>query len=90
MRLEHQREATDQLAIGNVIDRPSQLDFDGLGMSRGVFAPAIEYHDGTFYVVNTAVDSGGNFIATAKDPQAVIEYFTKLKWVIEVVAMGPS
>lgn len=54
--------------IGHVIDRPSQLDFDGLGMSRGVFAPTIEFHDGTFYVVNTAVDSGGNFIATAKDP----------------------
>jgi alpha-N-arabinofuranosidase len=54
--------------VGNVIERPSQLDFDGLGVSRGVFAPAIEYHDGTFYVVNTAVDSGGNFIATATDP----------------------
>jgi xylan 1,4-beta-xylosidase len=54
--------------IGHVIDRPSQLDFDGLGMSRGVFAPTIEYHDGTFYVVNTSVDAGGNFIATAKDP----------------------
>jgi alpha-N-arabinofuranosidase len=54
--------------VGHVIDRPSQLDFDGLGMSRGVFAPTIEYHDGTFYVVNTSVDAGGNFIATAKDP----------------------
>ena len=54
--------------IGNVIDRPDQLDFDGLGTSRGVFAPAIEYHDGTFYVVNTAVDSGGNFFSTAKNP----------------------
>ena len=30
--------------VGNVIDRPSQLDFDGLGMSRGVFAPTIEHH----------------------------------------------
>jgi alpha-N-arabinofuranosidase len=54
--------------IGNVIDRPSQLDFDGLGMSRGVFAPTIEFHDGTFYVLNTAVDSGGNFFVTASDP----------------------
>ena len=54
--------------IGNVIDRPSQLDFDGLGISRGVFAPAIEFHDGVFYVLNTAVDSGGNFIATATNP----------------------
>ncbi|HEV7717336.1 MAG TPA: glycoside hydrolase family 43 protein, partial [Steroidobacteraceae bacterium] len=54
--------------IGNVIDRPGVLDFDGLGTSRGVFAPTIEYHDGTFYVVNTAVDSGGNFFSTAKNP----------------------
>ncbi|HEY5803783.1 MAG TPA: glycoside hydrolase family 43 protein [Lysobacter sp.] len=54
--------------VGNVIDRPSQLDFDGLGMSRGVFAPTISYHDGTFYVLNTAVDSGGNFLATATNP----------------------
>lgn len=54
--------------VGNAIHRPGQLDFDGLGMSRGVFAPAIEYHDGTFYVVNTSVDAGGNFMVTAKDP----------------------
>lgn len=54
--------------VGNAIERPSQLNFDGLGMSRGVFAPAIEYHDGTFYVINTSVDSGGNFFVTAKNP----------------------
>ncbi len=54
--------------IGNVIDRPTQLDFDGLGVSSGIFAPTIEYHDGMFYVVTTATDSGGNFIATARDP----------------------
>ncbi len=54
--------------IGNVIDRRAQLDFDGLGVSRGIFAPAISFHDGLFYVVTTAVDSGGNFIATARDP----------------------
>lgn len=54
--------------IGNVIDRPTQLDFDGLSVSRGIFAPAISHHDGVFYVVTTAVDSGGNFIATARDP----------------------
>ncbi len=54
--------------ISHVIDRPSQLHFDGLGMSRGVFAPTIQHHDGIFYVVTTAVDAGGNFIATAKDP----------------------
>jgi xylan 1,4-beta-xylosidase len=54
--------------IGHVIDRPGELNFDGMGMSRGVFAPAISYHDGIFYVINTAVDNGGNFIATATNP----------------------
>ena len=28
--------------VGHVIDRASQLKFDGLGISRGVFAPTIE------------------------------------------------
>lgn len=73
--------------IGNVIDRPSQLDFDGLGMSRGVFAPAIEYHEGTFYVVNTAVDSGGNFIATAKDPAGP---WSDLHWLPTIGGIDPS
>ena len=31
-----------------------------------------------------------DFIATAKDPDALIDFFTKLKWVIEVVAKGPT
>jgi len=31
-----------------------------------------------------------DIIATAKDPVALIDYFTKLKWVIEVVAKGPT
>jgi len=31
-----------------------------------------------------------DIIATAKDPEALIDYFTKLEWVIEVVAKGPT
>src|SRR5205814_3600734 len=31
-----------------------------------------------------------DIIATAKDPGALIDYFTKLRWVIEVVAKGPT
>jgi alpha-N-arabinofuranosidase len=52
--------------IGSVIERPSELDFYGLGISRGVFAPDIAFHDGLFYVINTAVDSGGNYFVTAR------------------------
>ena len=29
--------------IGNIIDRPEQLDFEGGGVSRGLFAPTIRY-----------------------------------------------
>jgi DNA polymerase (family X) len=31
-----------------------------------------------------------DIIATANDPEALIDYFTKLRWVIEVVAKGPT
>jgi DNA polymerase (family X) len=31
-----------------------------------------------------------DIIATAKDAEALIDYFTKLRWVIEVVAKGPT
>jgi DNA polymerase (family 10) len=31
-----------------------------------------------------------DIIATASDPDALIDYFTKLKWVVEVVAKGPT
>jgi xylan 1,4-beta-xylosidase len=54
--------------LGHVVDRPGQLKYDGLGVSRGIFAPALSYHDGTFYVVCTMVDAGGNFVMTAKNP----------------------
>jgi alpha-N-arabinofuranosidase len=54
--------------IGNVIERPNEVSFDGLGVSRGMFAPTIRFHNGLFYVVCTSVDAGGNFLAVAKDP----------------------
>lgn len=54
--------------LGHAIDRPGQLDFTGLGTSRGVFAPSIAHHGDTFYIFNTAVDNGGNYYLTAKNP----------------------
>ena len=73
--------------VGNAIHRPGQLDFDGLGVSRGVFAPAIEYHDGTFYVVNTSVDAGGNFIVTATDPAGP---WSDPFWLPDIGGIDPS
>jgi xylan 1,4-beta-xylosidase len=73
--------------IGHAIHRASQLNFDGLGMSRGVFAPDIEFHDGTFYVINTAVDSGGNFFVTAKNPAGP---WSDPVWLKEIDGIDPA
>jgi len=54
--------------IGNAIDRPGQLCFDGHRISEGLFAPTIRYNRGTFYILCTLIKTGGNFIITAKDP----------------------
>jgi alpha-N-arabinofuranosidase len=73
--------------VGNVIERPSQLDFDGIGLSKGVFAPDIEFHDGTFYVLNTAVDSGGTFLSTAKSAAGP---WSDPVWFKDVEGIDPS
>jgi alpha-N-arabinofuranosidase len=64
----HSRDLVHWTQIGNVIDRPTQLDFSGQRVTRGLFAPAITYHDGVFYLVCTLVDGGGNFLVTATNP----------------------
>lgn len=56
--------------IGNVLNRPEQLQVNGLEITnRGTYAPTIEYHNGTYYVTCTEVGNRGNYIVTAKDPQ---------------------
>ena len=64
----HSTDLVNWTQLGHVIDRPDQLNFDGLGITRGLFAPTISYHDGTFYVICTLVRRGGNFMVTATDP----------------------
>lgn len=83
----HSRDLVNWTQIGNVIDRTGMLDFSGLGLSRGVFAPTIEYHDGLFYVANTCVDCGGNFIVTAEDPAGP---WSDPVWLPEVGGIDPS
>jgi len=64
----HSKDLVHWTQIGNAIDRPSQVDFGKLEVSRGLYAPAINWHDGTFYIINTCVQCGGNFLITAKNP----------------------
>jgi xylan 1,4-beta-xylosidase len=83
----HSRDLVNWTQIGNVIDRPTQLDFDTLGISRGVFAPSINHHKGTFYVLNTCVDCGGNFYVTATNPAGP---WSDPVWLKEIDGIDPS
>ena len=73
--------------IGYVLNNPEQFNLDGQGVSRGIFAPAIRYHDGTFYVTCTLVDIGGNFVATAKNPAGP---WSAPAWLPQVNGIDPS
>ena len=54
--------------IGNALTRESQLKLAGQASSKGIFAPTIRWHEGTFYMVTTNIEAGGSFYVTAKDP----------------------
>ncbi len=64
----HSRDLVHWQQVGNAIDRPGQVDFAGLGTNRGLFAPAITHDGSRFWIANTCIDCGGNFIITADDP----------------------
>lgn len=55
--------------IGNVLDRPSQLQLGECAHSQGIYAPTIRYHDGMYYLVTTNVGGCGNFLVTAEQPE---------------------
>ena len=67
--LMHSKDLVHFEQIGNVLDRPSQLPLPKAGVSQGLFAPTIRYHEGVFYVICTNVTWGGNFVVTAKNPE---------------------
>lgn len=65
----HSRDLAHWEQIGHVLDRPGQLALAPFDMGRGIFAPTIRYHGGTFYVITTNASSKGNFIVTAQNPE---------------------
>ncbi|WP_234736359.1 glycoside hydrolase family 43 protein [Tellurirhabdus bombi] len=73
--------------ISNVQSRLDQFNFDGLGVSRGIFAPTIRYHKGTFYVTCTLVDGKGNFIVTSRNPAGP---WSDPIWLPQVNGIDPS
>src|SRR5690606_11154304 len=83
----HSTDLVNWKQIGHVLDRPEQLELEGFGVSRAIFAPAINYHEGIFYVTCTLVDGKGNFVVTAKDPAGP---WSNPAWLPEVSGIDPS
>ncbi|WP_166384012.1 glycoside hydrolase family 43 protein [Polaribacter sp. 11A2H] len=73
--------------IGNALDRPEQLDLEGLEVSQGVFAPAISHHNGVFYIINTIVGGNNNFIISATNPAGP---WSNATWLPEVEGIDPA
>ncbi len=69
----HSKDLIHWEQIGNVLDRPSQVDLSKGGASSGIFAPTIRYHEGKYYMITTNINmmfmgKAGNFIVTADNP----------------------
>jgi xylan 1,4-beta-xylosidase len=83
----HSRDLVRWTQIGHVLDRPSQLNLDSAGISRGIFAPVIRWHAGTFYMITTLVDRGGTFLVTATNPAGP---WSDPVWLPQVDGIDPS
>ncbi|MBN2533571.1 MAG: glycoside hydrolase family 43 protein [Spirochaetales bacterium] len=83
----HSRDLVNWRQIGHVLDRPSRLNLDNLPLSSGCYAPAIQYNKGIFYVTNTLVGKGENFIVTAKDPEGP---WSDPYWIKNAPGIDPS
>lgn len=87
MPIFHSTDLINWRPLGHVLTRPEQIDLDGLGVSRGIYAPTIRYHEGTFYVVGTEVDGRGNFLVTAQNPEGP---WSDPIWLPEVQGIDPD
>jgi xylan 1,4-beta-xylosidase len=83
----HSKDLKNWKQIGNVIDRPGQMNFLGERVSRGLFAPSINFYKGTYYVTCTKIDGKGNFVVTAKSP---LGPWSDPVWLPEVKGIDPS
>jgi alpha-N-arabinofuranosidase len=73
--------------VGHALSDASRVTFDGLEISRGVFAPSIHHHKDTFYVVNTLIGAGGNFVVTAPEARGP---WSDPVWLKNVNGIDPS
>lgn len=64
----HSKDLVNWKLIGHGINRPDQIDLNGLEDRQGIYAVTIRHHNGIFYLITTCVNCENNFYITAKDP----------------------
>ncbi|GAL11574.1 beta-xylosidase [Vibrio astriarenae] len=66
IQLHHSKDMVNWRLVGHALTRTSQLDMKGMDNSEGVYAPALTYSDGKFWLCFSNVHScrGGNWMAT--------------------------
>jgi alpha-N-arabinofuranosidase len=66
----HSRDLVNWRQVGHALTRESQLRLEGQKSSKGIFAPTIRCHAGTFYVITSNIDNGGDFYVHTKTRRA--------------------
>lgn len=64
----HSKDLVNWKQVGNVLDRPSQINLTDALSWGGIYAPTIRYEDGMFYMITTNTSHGGNLIVHSTDP----------------------
>lgn len=66
IQIHHSKDLINWRLMGHALTRPSQLDMKGMDNSEGVYAPALSYADGKFWLCFSNVHAcrGGNWMAT--------------------------
>jgi xylan 1,4-beta-xylosidase len=86
----HSKDLVHWRQLGHVLDRPSQLNLDGIEPSRGIWAPTLRYHDGVFYMITTFVDNEKNqhnFYVTSERPEGP---WSEPNWLEDAPGIDPS
>lgn len=64
----HSKDLANWKQISYALTPENGFHVERNGMTGGVMAPTLRYHNGTYYIINANFSDAGNFIITAKDP----------------------
>ncbi len=65
----HSRDLAHWEPIGYAFSDPAELEVEPTGISLGLFAPTLRYHEGVYWVIVTNMSAGMTYVVTATDPR---------------------